>query len=59
MDNKELLEVIELIKPSFDWMLDSIRHVADDLDEGNYSIELQAAICVQELLEVICEIQRL
>ena len=53
-DREKLLEeALEQVKLSHKWMLESIVHKADELQEGNFSDELKHAISVGELLETL------
>ena len=50
---EQLAEILEMVKPEFAWMLKDIKHRADLINVGSYSDELQSAIVVGELLELV------
>lgn len=54
MTEEQLKEAIEIIKPSYDWMLKDIQFRFDSGENPhNYSDELETAIAGQELINEI------
>ncbi len=54
LSREELISaLIENLKISHPWLLESVYHKENELKEGNFSPELQHAISVQELLGMI------
>lgn len=50
---QQAIEIIELIKPSFAWMVQDIKHRTDQINVGHYAKELTEAIAVAEMLELV------
>ena len=55
ISKETLQEALKQAKRSHTWMLETIRHKADETSGGNYSDELKHAIQVEEMLEKVTE----
>lgn len=51
MSDDLIKEVLEQVKISHSWMVEALTAASDEINEGNYSDDLNHAILVQELLE--------
>ena len=50
---EQLYDILKMVKKEFPWMLADIKHRADLINLGSYSDELESALAVGELLDIV------